>query len=71
MANVTKVELCKSVNLAQIPNGRWAGTWSGYEVVTVCGEHGKFLLTLDKGTRGCDVSCIVIANKGHVIVEKA
>ena len=68
VANVISADIGGPAKMTDVPNGRWAGVWTGYEVTAVCG-YGKWKFTTDEGVRGIGIGCIVTANHGRITVD--
>ena len=68
MANVISADIGGPAKMTDVPNGTWAGVWTGYEVTAVCG-YGKWKFTTDEGVRGIGIGCIVTANHGRITVD--
>lgn len=67
MANVISVEMSGPAAMSEVPDGEWAGVWSGYQVSAVCG-YRKFVFATDEGVRGIGIGCIVTAKSGKINV---
>lgn len=66
--DVVSGEITRPLNLPDLPNGRYDGLWSGYQVIVNL-EDEQIKLKTKNGVRGINVPCIVIVDNGNVRIE--
>jgi hypothetical protein len=68
MANLISVEMSGPASKQEVPDGEYAGVWSGHQVTAVCG-YRKFVFATDEAVRGIGIGCVVTAKSGKITVR--
>ena len=66
-AKVNEITQVADVNREALPNGKFTGTWGGYEVHFRIDDK-MYLARTDVGIKGFDIPCTVWIQHGEVVV---